>query len=145
MQGYDNKNFRHRKAVISEIPQKQYQAFWRRNWRKLGHHIFCNSNHSFGKMNMMISSPSGGTYFYPIISERFQVLKIRVSLTNPRSASSRTRMDTSNRQDLIFCYFHLRFSLPSDLSHQLDDKLGEVDNFQAWKCREVQVPEGDEV
>ena len=27
----------------------------------------------------------------------------------------------------------MRFSFQIDLSHQLDDKLGEVDNFQAWK------------
>ena len=53
---------------------------------------------------------------------------------------------------------HLRFSFQSDLSHQLDDKLGKVDNFQAWKymislkeneldtyiSREVPVPYGDE-
>ena len=53
---------------------------------------------------------------------------------------------------------HLRFSFKSDLSHQLDDNLGEFDNFQAWKymislkkneldtcmSREVPVPEGDE-
>ena len=55
---------------------------------------------------------------------------------------------------------HLRFSFKSDLSHQLDDKLGEVENFQAWKYMislileeneldtyisgEVSVPEGDE-
>ena len=54
----------------------------------------------------------------------------------------------------------MRFSFQSDLSHQLDDKLGEVENFQAWKyrislvlegnelgthiSREVLVPEGDE-
>ena len=54
----------------------------------------------------------------------------------------------------------MRFSFQSDLSHQLDDNLGEVDNFQAWKyrislviegneldtyiSREVPVPEGDE-
>ena len=52
----------------------------------------------------------------------------------------------------------MRFSFQSDLSHQLDDKLVEFDNFQAWKYmislnkneldtyirREVPVPEGDE-
>ena len=54
----------------------------------------------------------------------------------------------------------MRFSFSSDLSHQLDDKLGEVEKFQAWKyrislvlegnkldtyiSREVPVPEGDE-
>ena len=55
---------------------------------------------------------------------------------------------------------HLRFSFQSDLSHQLDDKLGETDKFQAWKywislvleeneldtyiSGEVPVPVGDE-
>ena len=54
----------------------------------------------------------------------------------------------------------MRFSFQSDLSHHIDDKIGEVDNFQAWKyrmslfldgneldthiSREVPVPEGDE-
>ena len=54
----------------------------------------------------------------------------------------------------------MRFSFQSDVSHHLDDKLGEADNFQAWKyrislvieeneldtyiSREVLVPEGDE-
>ena len=54
----------------------------------------------------------------------------------------------------------MRFSFQSDLSHELDDKLGEVDKFQAWKyrislflggneldthiSREVLVLEGDE-
>ena len=54
----------------------------------------------------------------------------------------------------------MRFSFQSDLSHQLDDKIGEANNFQAWKyrmslvlegnkmdtyiSREVSVPEGDE-
>ena len=54
----------------------------------------------------------------------------------------------------------MRFSFQNDLSHQLDDKLGEAEKFQAWKYRislvleeneldtcisgEVPVPEGDE-
>ena len=60
----------------------------------------------------------------------------------------------------MLCYFHLRFSFQSDLLHHVDDKLGEVDNFQEWKYMislvieeneldtyisgEVPVPEGDE-
>ena len=40
---------------------------------------------------------------------------------------------------------HLRFSFQSDLSHQLDDKLGEVDNFQAWKYRISLVLEENEL
>ena len=50
---------------------------------------------------MLLISPSGGTSFYPIRSERFQIFQIRVSLINPRSASSGTRMDTSNRNDVV--------------------------------------------
>ena len=54
----------------------------------------------------------------------------------------------------------MRFSFQRDISHQLDDKLGESDNFQAWNyrispflernvldtyiSREVPFPEGDE-
>ena len=40
---------------------------------------------------------------------------------------------------------HLRFSFQSDLSHQLDDKLGEVDKLQAWKYRISLVLEGNEL
>ena len=39
----------------------------------------------------------------------------------------------------------MRFSFQNDLSHQLDDKLGEVDNFQAWKYRISLVLEGNEL
>ena len=55
----------------------------------------------------------------------------------------------------------MRFSFQNDISHRLDDKLGEGENFRAWKYRislileeneldtyisgEVPVPEGDEV
>ena len=48
----------------------------------------------------------------------------------------------------------MRFSFKSDISHQLDDNLGEFDKFQAWISeeneldtyisREVLVLEGDE-
>ena len=54
----------------------------------------------------------------------------------------------------------MRFSFQNDLAPQLDDKLGEVENFRAWKHRislvleeteldtyisgEVPVPKGDE-
>ena len=52
---------------------------------------------------------------------------------------------------------HLRFSFQSDLSHQLDDKLGEVEKILRMKVfdlseeneldtfmsREVPIPEGD--
>ena len=39
----------------------------------------------------------------------------------------------------------MRFSFRSDLSHQLNDKLGEVDNFQAWKYRISLVLEENEL
>ena len=54
----------------------------------------------------------------------------------------------------------MRFSFQNDLSHQIDEKLGEDENFWAWKYNfslvleeneldtyisgEVPVPEGDE-
>ena len=47
----------------------------------------------------------------------------------------------------------MRFSFQSDLSHQLDDKIGEVDKLydlseenelDTYISREVPVPEGDE-
>ena len=52
----------------------------------------------------------------------------------------------------------MRFSFQSDLSHQIDDNIGEVDKIEAWKYmislkkneldtyirREVLVLEGDE-
>ena len=59
--------------------------FCRRNWRKLGHQIFCSSYHRFEKMSMLLSSHWGGTSFYPIIYEIYLSWKIRVSLSNPRS------------------------------------------------------------
>ena len=91
-----------------EVSDTEEQCFWRycinnikqfcrRNWRKLGYQIFCTSDHSYGKMSMLLNSPWGGAYFYPIRYERFQVLKIKVSMKHHRSASSETRTDTSNR------------------------------------------------
>ena len=50
---------------------------------------------------MLLRLPSRGTYFYTIRSKISQVLKIRVSLTNPRSARSKTRTNTSNRISLV--------------------------------------------
>ena len=39
----------------------------------------------------------------------------------------------------------MRFSFQSDLSHQLDDKLGEDDNIQSWKYRISLALEGNEL
>ena len=39
----------------------------------------------------------------------------------------------------------MRFSFQNDVSHQLNDKLGEVENFQAWKYRISLVLEGNEL
>ena len=39
----------------------------------------------------------------------------------------------------------MRFSFQNDLSHQLYDKLGEAEKFQAWKYRISLVLEGNEL
>ena len=39
---------------------------------------------------------------------------------------------------------HLRFSFKSDLSHQLDDKLGEENELDTYMSREVPVLEVNE-
>ena len=73
-------------------------------------------------MNMLLSSPSRGTYFYTIRSKISQVLKIRVSLTNSRSSKSGTRTNTSNRISLVF----------------------EENELDTYISGEFPVPEGDE-
>ena len=64
---------------------------------KLGLPVPGASLHYFQKRSTLDSSIWRDIYVYPIISGRFQVLKIRVSVTNPRWASYGTRIDTSNR------------------------------------------------
>ena len=64
---------------------------------KLGRPVPGASLHYFQKRSTLDSSIWRYLYLYPIRSEIFQVLKIRVSLTNPISASSGSRTDTSNR------------------------------------------------
>ena len=39
----------------------------------------------------------------------------------------------------------MRFSFQNDLSHQLDEKLGKVENLRAWKYRISLVLEGNEL
>ena len=39
----------------------------------------------------------------------------------------------------------MRISFQEDKSHQLDDKIGEADNFQAWNYRISLVLKGDEL
>ena len=68
---------------------------------KLGLPVPKASHHCFQKRGTLDSLPWRGPYFCPIISLKFQFWKIRVSLTNPRSASSKTRSDTSNQTSLI--------------------------------------------
>ena len=63
---------------------------------KLGLPVPGDSLHSFQKRSTLDSSHWRDISFYPIRSEIFQVLKIMVSMTNPRSASSETRTDISN-------------------------------------------------
>ena len=64
---------------------------------KLGFPVSGASLHSFQKRSTLDISILRDLYFYPIISKIFQVFKFRVSLTNPRLANSRSRIDTSNR------------------------------------------------
>ena len=64
---------------------------------KLGLLVLGVSLHCFQKNNLLENFPWTYLSLYPIISKIFQFFKIRVSLTNPRSASSGTRTDTSNR------------------------------------------------
>ena len=71
---------------------------------------------------MLLSSPSGGTSFYQIRSKIFQVLKHRVSLTNPRSTRSGTKTNTSNRVSLVL----------------------EENELDTYISGEVLVPKGDE-
>ena len=90
---------------ISDIEEQQFQRYHRNSNRH-----FCRINWKirasyFGSFPPLFSekgstldrSPWGGVSFYPIRSERFQVLKIRVSMTNPRSTISETRTNTSNQ------------------------------------------------
>ena len=64
---------------------------------KLGLLVPGASLHCFQKSSTLDNSIWRDLYFYLIRYERFHVFKIRVSLTNPRSPNSETRMDTSNR------------------------------------------------
>ena len=49
---------------------------------------------------MFLTSPWGGAYFYPILYEIYLSLKIRVSLSNPRSTrSSLPENDSSKHQN----------------------------------------------
>ena len=65
--------------------------------RKLGLTVPGASCHYFQKRSTLDNSPWRGPSFYPIRSLKFQVLKIRVSLTNPRSTRFGTKIDISNR------------------------------------------------
>ena len=64
---------------------------------KLGLPVPGASLHFFQKRSTLDNSIWRDIYFYLIRSERIQVLKIRDFMTNPRSASSKTRTDTSNQ------------------------------------------------
>ena len=88
-QTYKNRNFEDTLETISGISVEEIG--------KLGLPVSGASLHCFQKRSTLDNSPWRDIYFYPIRSEIFQALKIRVSLTNPRSTSSGTRTDTSNR------------------------------------------------
>ena len=64
---------------------------------KLGLPVPGASLHCFQKRSTLDSSIFRDLSVHPIGSEIFQVSKIRVSTTNPRSANSGTRTDTSNQ------------------------------------------------
>ena len=68
--------------------------------RKLGLPVPGDSLHCFQKRSTLDSSIWRDLSVHPIRSKIFQVLKIRVSTTNPRSTNSGTRTDTSNRLDI---------------------------------------------
>ena len=51
-------------------------------------------------MSMLLRSPWGGTYFYPIRSERYLSWKIRVSLSNPRSTRSNIPEKLSSKHEI---------------------------------------------
>ena len=98
---------------------------------KLGHKIFCSSVHSFGKMSILLSSPWGGTSFYPIRFESYLSWKIRVSLSNPRSTKnsfpqklSSIKLKQSHLLVLssLFPFGVLIFSIMTN-STKLEDKL----------------------
>ena len=42
----------------------------------------------------------------------------------------------------MFCYLHLRFSFQSDLSHQHDDKLGEVQKIPSMEVFDLSEETG---
>ena len=55
---------------------------------KLGHPIFWNYVHIFGKRSTLLKSSWGGKYLYQIIFLSHQSWKIRISLSNPMSTRS---------------------------------------------------------
>ena len=64
---------------------------------KLGLSVLGVSHHCFQKRSTLDTLPWRGPSFCPIRSLKFQVWKIRVSLTNRRPASSGIRLGTSNQ------------------------------------------------
>ena len=49
---------------------------------------------------MLLSSPWGGAYFYPIRSEIYLILKFRFSLSNPRSTISSIPKNISSKHKI---------------------------------------------
>ena len=88
-QTYRRRNVRYIIEIVTRISAEEIG--------KLGLPIPGTSLHYFQKRSTLDSSIWRDLSVYPIIFERFQFLKIRFSVTNLRSANSRTRMDTSNQ------------------------------------------------
>ena len=91
------RNFRHIGSLISRILQKQYQAFLQKKlenqgflFRELPSIVFIKGLHWIAPFEEIYIS-------IQLDMKDSKFLKIRVSLTNPRSSSSGTRMDTSNQ------------------------------------------------
>ena len=95
--GYPNAKFQTQRSSTFRDTTKTMSCISEEEIGKLGLPVSGASLHCFQKRSTLDSSPWRGPSFYPIRSLKFQVLKISVSLTNPRSSRSGTRTDTSSR------------------------------------------------
>ena len=97
MRGYLSENFQTQRIINFADITETVTGISGEEIRKLGLPVPGVSLHCFQKRSTLDSSIWRDLSVHPIRSERFQLLKIRVSATNPRSANSGTRTDTSNR------------------------------------------------
>ena len=97
MRGYLSAKFQtHRSSNFGDITET-VTGISAEEISKLGLPVSGASFHCFQQRSTLDISPWRDISVCPIRSERFQVLKIRVSATNPRSGNSGTRTGTSNR------------------------------------------------